>query len=456
MNKLSVLVLDDEAAYREGLSELLSIRGHRLQTASKPTEALELLKTQSFDLLLLDLSMPEMDGLELLQKIKSDLAYMDVIVVTGHADLEHSVAALRAGATDFITKPFSSLDIEHAIERSRKYSEIAKRLLDAEKGIAALSADLSNFIGTQIVGKSEAIRTVLEQMKKVSISDDTSVLIFGESGTGKELVARGIHGMSKRKGQYFHSVNCAAVPDTLFESEFFGYQKGAFTGAQETLPGWFEISNKGTLFLDEISGLPMQLQSKLLRVLDQKSIIKLGSHKEIMLNLRIITATNQNLEHMIAEGRFRTDLYHRFATFKIFLPPLRERREDIPLLVDHFIEHFNHKMVCQIKAIEISAIEALMQYYFPGNIRELKNMIERAFILSDGRRIKLKDLSIPGHGIATAAKASAAHSLNLDALEKDSITEALQRAKNNKTHTAELLGITRQSLERRMEKFGMK
>jgi DNA-binding NtrC family response regulator len=449
MEQLSILIVDDEEGYRREIKELLLNQGYSAQTASMPSEALELLDKNTYDIMLLDLGLPEMSGIELLKLVKQGREELEVIVVTGHADMESSVAALRAGASDFITKPFHNIDLEQAIERTRKCLALRHRLKATEQSMLSISNELKSLKGNEIVGNSQAIRTVLQQMKKVSTSGDTTVLIHGESGTGKELVARGIHHMSKRKNNFFHSVNCAAVPETLFESEFFGYQKGAFTGANETLPGWFEISDNGTLFLDEISGLPLPMQSKMLRVLDQKSITKLGSHKELMLNLRIITATNQDLETMVAAGSFRNDLYHRLATFKIFLPPLRERKEDIPLLVQHFIERFNILMTMHITGIEDSALNALMAYDFPGNVRELKNMIERAFILCSGRRIRKKDLGIPGD-LPTPLPASPG-TLNLAALEKNAIREAMSLTKDNKSRAAEMLGITRQALDRRIK-----
>jgi DNA-binding NtrC family response regulator len=455
MEALSILILDDEEGYRDGLKDLLSLRGHHVETAALPSEAKKILENKRFDLLLLDIGMPEMNGLDFLSALKKSNEDIEVIVITGHADMRHSVEALRAGASDFVTKPFHSIDIEHAIERTRKYHELANRLHFAEMSMAALNDELSTFVGTRIIGKSDAIHTILKNMKKVSEADDTTVLIYGESGTGKELVARGIHAMSKRKGQYFHSVNCAAVPETLFESEFFGYQKGAFTGAQETLPGWFEISNKGTLFLDEISGMPLLLQSKLLRVLDQKSITKLGSHKEIQLNLRITTATNMDLEKMVEDGKFRNDLYHRLATFKIHIPPLRERTEDIPLLAEHFRKMFNQSLGLKVTAIDDAALEALQQYHYPGNIRELKNMIERAFILGNGKRIQRKDLVIPDTHPPAREQKHQLKTLNLQDIEISAIKQAMLTARNNKSHAADLLGITRQALDRRMEKYGL-
>lgn len=455
MERMNILVLDDEEGYREGLNEMLKFRGHQVVTSASPSEALQYLAGNSVDILLLDIRMPEMDGLEVLKIVKEKFSDIEVIVITGHGDLQNAIVALRNGAVDFLTKPFRAMDIEQAIERTRKFAEINQRLKITEHQYSLVNEALEKQIGAHIVGNSKEIKNILAVMSNVANSDDTTVLITGESGTGKELVARGIHQLSKRSNQFFNSVNCAAVPGTLFESEFFGHVKGAFSGATEPTPGWFEVSNNGTLFLDEISGLSITLQSKFLRVLDQRTICRLGSHKEIKLNIRIIAASNKDLRQLVKEGLFREDLFHRLNSFSITVPPLRDRKEDIPLLFNHFIQLFTQKSGKIIKHIEEKVYVDLDNYSFPGNVRELKNMVERAVILCNETTLRRKYLLIPNN-IEKIESSNKGRIYNLNHLIDITIQSALEKTRGNKSQAARMLGISRQSLDRKLGKKNIK
>jgi DNA-binding NtrC family response regulator len=453
MEKLRILILDDEKGYRDCLEEAMKSSGYDTYTASSPGVGLNICEDQPIDIMLLDLHLPDMGGLEVLQRAKKINPDTEIIIITGHGDMGIVIDAMRMGAADFFTKPFRILDVENAILRTKRYADLLYRLNEAERNNHLLKNELKGTTGCRLIGDSPAIRNIMEMMGKVAKTDDTSVLIFGESGTGKELVARGIHCLSKRKEQYFQAVNCAAIPDTLFESEFFGHQKGSFTGATENQTGYFELAAKGTLFLDEISTLPFSQQSKFLRVLDQKTITRLGSHKDIQVDTRIIAATNQDLNELCNEKKFRVDLYHRLNTINIFIPPLRERTEDIPVLTHHFIDLFSKSLGRKIYKIEDQAMAKLIRYHFPGNVRELKNLIERAIILNEGGVIHAKDFVIHTdipiqHNVYPLAYSI----LDLNQVESLTIKMAMEKAKNNKSLASKYLNISRQSLIRKLSK----
>jgi len=356
-------------------------------SAELPSLAFDILKKNKIDIVVLDLRLPEMNGLDVLKEIKKLHPGIEVIIITGHGDMDSVIKAMRLGAIDFFTKPFRLIEVQNAIERTKKFIYLQKKLNEIKMNYSLVSKELKEKFGNNIIGKSKEIKNVLNLMVKVAKAGNTSVLITGESGTGKELVARGIHSLSDRKDHYFYAVNCSAVPENLFESSFFGHKKGAFTGANEDKKGWFEIASGGTLFLDEIGDMPAAQQSKFLRVLEEKKITKVGSHIEIPVDVRIIAATNKDAKKLITNNVLRADLYHRLSSFEINIPPLRERIEDIPLLLDHFIELFSVNLKKNIEGINKNALEKLMAYDFPGNIRELKNMIEKAVILCDGDKL---------------------------------------------------------------------
>ncbi len=444
--KLKILVLDDEKIYRDEIEEFFEESDFMILKAGLPSEAFLLLQENEVDILILDIRLPEMNGIEVLQKVKSKYPLIEVIMITGHGDMESVIQAMRLGASDYFTKPFRLVDIQKTIKRTERFISLQNKLKQAETDNSLLIRELREKSGTEIIGNSRPIRKVMEMISKVAKADDTSVLITGESGTGKELVARGIHYLSNRKQRYFYAVNCSAIPESLFESEFFGHQKGAFTGATENKTGWFEIADNSTLFLDEIGDLPLSQQMKFLRVLEEKKIRKVGSHKEIHVNVRILAATNQNLENAVQEGKFREDLYHRLNAFSIEVPPLRKRKIDIPILFDYFLQDISGNMKKKIRSFDEKIIEKLSVYKFPGNIRELRNLIEKAIILCDDHHLKSKHFQF-------TSKPEEIEIYDLQILEKTTIQKVLRKTKHNKSKAAKILNISRQSLDRRLEKY---
>jgi DNA-binding NtrC family response regulator len=457
MKKLRILVLDDEKGYREEFAEFLTRENIEVFTAERPSEAFRILSRENIDIAILDIKLPEMDGLEVLEDIKTSYPDTEVIMITGHGDMDKVIKALRLGAFDFFNKPFRLNDIRNSIERTGNYLAYQRKKHVAEEGGKGMRKILEDLTGDYIIGNSKPIREVVEHINRVSETDDITVLITGETGTGKELVAKGVHYMSGRKHKPLFSVNCSAVPDELFESEFFGHMKGSFTGAIADKAGWFESANGGTLFLDEISDLKYSMQSKFLRILEEKKIHRIGGSKEIDLDVRIVAATNKDLEKLVGEGKFRLDLYHRLNAFTIDVPPLRERREDIPMLVEHFIEQLNRKLSRTVRGLQPVLEEELMRYDFPGNVRELKHMVERAFIMSDNNHLKLEHFPmlnlIRREGFAGV---SALGELTpLEEAEKQLILKALKTTSYNKSKAARMLLISRQALDRRIEKHGI-
>ncbi|HUX54829.1 MAG TPA: sigma-54 dependent transcriptional regulator [Williamwhitmania sp.] len=453
MKDLSILVLDDEKAIREEILEFLTEDGYSLFEAERPSRAFAIMEEEIIDVIILDLQLPEMDGLSVLKKIKENNDHAEVIMITGHGDMDAVIQAMRLGAMEFFTKPFRLLDMKAAIQRSRRFVELSNRLKEANLGYSLLSRELHDSVGSQIMGNSLAIRRAVDLMEKVAKSDTTSVLITGESGTGKELVARGIHYLSSRKKNIFCPVNCSAIPDSLFESEFFGHKKGAFTGAMEDKIGWFEIANGGTLFLDEVVEMQPQMQAKLLRVLEDRKVQRIGSHIEIDVDTRILAATNKNIAQLVDDHRFRADLYYRLNSFIINMPPLRERREDIPILLNHFLGYYSSKFNKNLPEVDAGIYKLLNQYDFPGNVRELRNMVERAIILSDGKRLRSRDFAVGE--VPQESSTSGEEVFDLDELEKRTIIRALEKTDYKKVEAAQLLNITRQALDRRMEKYNL-
>ena len=454
MKKLNILILDDEQGIRNELKDFFDLFEYHVFTAEIPSKAFPILEKNHIDIMILDIQLPEMNGIEVLKKVKTEYPDIEVIMITGHGDQDSIIQSLRFGAFDFFKKPFRTLEIKSAIERTQKFIDLGNRLKDIQQNYSLLSKELQEQLGSTIVGKSTKMKTVMELISKVACFDDTSVLITGESGTGKELIARSIHFLSNRKNTYFYPVNCSAVPEHLFESEFFGHKKGSFTGATENKAGWFEIANKGTLFLDEIGDMPMSQQIKFLRVLEDKKVHRIGSHREIEVDVRIISATNQELGKKIAEDKFRNDLFHRLNSFVIDIPPLREKKSDIPLLIEHFTKHFSDKMRKPVKNIENSVPEILKNYDFSGNVRELKNMVERAVILSENGILKIKDFPFQKKKIVRSNLQPELKEENFDLViaEKNLIKKALLRTGNNKTNAAKLLNISWYALDRKMKK----
>lgn len=439
----SILVVDNEERMCKIIKSALELEDHVVEMAFSGKAAIELLDSdKSFEVVITDLKMQGIDGMQVLKHARSLLDPPEVILITAFASQQTAVEAMRAGAFDYLIKPFEMDELSLRIQRIVEQKELKKE-----------NRQLKEKIGSQqsfnMVGKSEKMREVYRLINRVAGSD-ASVLIMGESGTGKELVAEAIHQQSKRKNNRFIAVNCAAVPETLLESELFGYEKGAFTGATELKPGFFEVADKGTLFLDEIGDVSLNIQAKLLRVLQNKEITRVGGREKIKVDARILTATNRDLESMIESGKFRSDLYYRINIFPLRLPPLRERKEDIPELIEHFLRNLGEK------GITADAKKMLIENDWPGNIRELLNVLERAAIVADkmidvdhlpsslGKSRHLKTFyEIPDDGI------------NLDEVEKQLILSALVKCGGNKTNAARILGLTRRRLYSMMKRFGI-
>jgi DNA-binding NtrC family response regulator len=454
MNALSVLVLDDERKIADKVSNYLLNQGYITYTAYFPSQAFKILSRESIDILISDVMLPEMTGLEILQKVKSSYPHVEVIMITGHGDMDMVIEAMHRGAVDFIKKPFSFLDIQFAIERTGKYLLLQNQLQIAENRNSLISRDLENRIERNLIGTDKKIQLVLETALKAGRDRDASILVFGENGTGKEIIARIIHHASERTNHIFFPVNCSAIPDTLIESEFFGHRKGSFTDAKEDKKGIFELANGGSLFLDEIADMPYGLQAKLLRAIEEKKIKRVGSNKEIDVDIRIISATNQNIEQRINEKKFRMDLYHRINTVTITIPPLRDRLSDLEPLINYFVEDFARKKNKKIPSIDPEVINQLKLYHFPGNVRELKNMVERALILSTDDVLTVADF--PAITKNNHLNQNSSESLDLHSHELNLVRKAMKRTNYNQKKAAMLLGISRDALIRRMKKFDIK
>lgn len=451
---LRILILDDEQLVRDELSEFLVDPNFKIFKAGTPSEAFQIMDHNEVHIAIVDVNLPEMSGLDVLDRIKKEYSEIEVIMISGYSEMDSVIHSMRLGASDFFTKPFRLSDVENAIERTKKFVNLKKSLQEVKRNYSIISKEFYKAMGYEIVGESRHMKNLINLIGKVAKTENTSVLITGESGTGKELVARAIHYLSNRKENCFYAVNCSAIPETLFESEFFGHTKGAFTGASDTKTGWFEAANKGTLFLDEIGDMQLNLQTKFLRVLEERKIRKVGSNIEIPFDTRIIAATNQNLEELNTEKGFRLDLYHRISSFVIHLEPLRNRKEDIPLLLDYFVKYFNRVMGKTINEIDEAVIRKLLDYEFPGNVRELKNMVERAVIICESNKLCLSNFQLSN----TIESGTAYHFpeeeiLDLELVEKNCILKALEKANNNKSKAADMLNITWQSLDRRIKKY---
>ena len=449
--KKTILLADDDDNLRRVLEFQLSEAGYKIRAAADGAEALEIFANYDFDCVISDLRMPKLSGLELLEKIKTINSETPVIVITAFGEVETAVSAMKAGAFDYINKPFNRDEILLTLERALNFSETKsenRRLREIVK---------KDFQIENLVGDSPSMRTVLNVVERVSRSDAT-VLIAGESGTGKELIAKGIHFSGKRRDKPFVPINCAAIPESLIEAELFGYKRGSFTGATLDTKGKFEDASGGTLFLDEISQMPLPLQPKLLRVLQEQEIVRIGESTPRKIDVRIIAATNQNLEKMVEDGNFREDLYFRLAVVPVNLPPLRSRREDIPLLINHFFRRAKEKHGFEDLKIDREAVSVLSNYPFPGNVRELENLIERMVVLSDSEKITLHDvpqsITKPLETFGNVRMELPAENISLDEVEREIIRYSLEMHNGNQSQTARYLSITRSALIYRMQKFG--
>ncbi len=447
-----ILVADDEKSIRLVLRKFLTSKGHEVLEAENGREVLQLLKRKPVDLIFLDLKMPKLGGLEVLEKVKE----IPVVVLTAYGTMDYTVKAIELGAADYITKPFSFEEISEVLKKlltKREEREVEK---EAESGI---------------VGSSKMMQEVFKTVAKVAKSSIT-VLITGESGSGKEVIARAIHNYSDRREKPFVAVNCAALPGNLLEAELFGYEKGAFTGAVSSKKGLFEQANGGTIFLDEIGELPLPLQAKLLRVLQEKEIRPIGSERSKKVDVRVIAATNRNLEEEVKKGTFREDLYFRLNIVKIELPPLRERKEDIVPLAHHFIKRFSKEFKLPPKELSADAVDFLLSYHFPGNVRELENMILRAMVLSPSNLITAEDLKKQVQQETPSLESTIRefvlkvfsveqkeknnlYDIVVKAAERAVISEVLKRCNFNQVKAARVLGIHRNTLRKKIRELGI-
>ncbi|MGV8091930.1 MAG: sigma-54-dependent transcriptional regulator [Mangrovibacterium sp.] len=450
-NQLKVLILDDEKPFTEELQELLQSSGYRSFESNTWAQGQKILETEEIDLFILDVRLPKVNGLDVLKEVKCKYPNIEVIIVSAHGDMDTVIKAMRLGAIDYLRKPFRHIDIRIAIERTQKFLLLQRRMIQMEEKNSLISKSLEARIERHLIGESQQLKEVLDMALTAAKYQFTNVLITGESGTGKENIARIIHYASELKDNIFCAVNSSAITDSLLESEFFGHKKGAFTGALTDKKGFFEISNKGTLFLDEIADMPVNLQAKLLRAIEEKKITRVGDTEEIATEFRVISATNRNLDDLINQNRFRLDLLHRLNTLHIHIPPLRERPGDIEPLLYYFAEDFSVKMNKPLPAIDNAVISALKKYNFPGNVRELKNMTERAIILCKGNTLGINDFPVTMK--ANPSAESSVPCYNLKELEIKTICSVLKNFGYNQTISANTLGITRDALIRKMKKY---
>jgi DNA-binding NtrC family response regulator len=456
-DKQMIWVVDDDPAIRELLSFMVTGAGYEVDAFASGAEVLAS-SGETPDAILLDLMMPEVDGVEVLKEINRRHPKLPVIMVTADHDVQRAVEVTKLGAYDYLTKP---------IDQERLLTTIGNALShgNLEKEVARLKEELSDrYHLRSIVGSSAAMRKVYDQVEKV-LESEITVFIAGESGTGKELVAKAIHFASLRSDGPFIDVNCAAIPEGLQESELFGHEKGAFTGAVATHPGKFEQATGGTIFLDEVGEMSASAQARLLRVLQERVLQRVGGTETIELDVRVISASNRDLAKMVEEGSFRQDLFYRLVVFPITLPPLRDRREDIPLLVEHFLEKHARDAGKRVTTVEARAMEAMASHGWPGNVRELENVIHRTLLVSSGLELTFDDLppGIGGDGASAASVSRPAPSsggeggtLNLEELERETIVRAMEQNKGNLSDVARQLGIGRSTLYRKLEQYGLR
>ncbi len=450
----TILIVDDEAGIRESLKGILEDEGFRTVFAETGEQALVILREESSDLVLLDIWMPGIDGIETLRRIRDLVPEQPVVMMSGHGTIETAVKATKLGAFDFIEKPLSLEKVLLVVANALKIGQ----LVEENRSLKARMAK-----DYEMIGNSLEIRRLKEQ---IAIAAPTSgwVLITGENGTGKELVARAIHHQSRRQERPFIEVNCAAIPEELIESELFGHEKGSFTGATAQRKGKFDQANEGTLFLDEIGDMSLKTQAKVLRILQERKFERVGGNRTIEVDVRVIAATNKNLEEEIAAGRFREDLYYRLNVIPFHVPPLRERREDIPELARHFLEFFCGKESREVKSLDHEALNALLQYSWPGNVRELKNIIERLAIMTREPIIELHHLPVsitgrvsppPGRTDGTSALETATFREAKEEFEKEFLVQKLEENDWNISRTAEAIEIERSNLHRKIKAFGI-
>lgn len=452
--KAQILVVDDEQVIVKALSKYLTQEGYEVETAGDGAEAIEKCKEKNFDLVLTDLKMPNMDGIELIKEVKTLNPDANCVIMTGYGSIQNAVEAMKAGAFHYITKPFELEDVGHIIKKAISHGRLEEQNRILQKQVK------TRYGFENIIGASDELEEVLRLVERVADTDST-VLILGDSGTGKELIARAVHYNSSRANKPLIPVNCGAIPENLLESELFGYMKGSFTGAVSSKIGRFEMANGGTIFLDEIGDMSLRLQVKILRVLQEKKFEPIGSTKTVEVDVRIITATNRNLEELVARGEFREDLYYRLNVIPIHIPPLHQRVCDIPILVDHFLKVYSKGNNLKAPLLSQDIMSLFMNYKWPGNVRELENTIERLVVLRPGQEIKINDLPDKFLEVTdTIFKNSALHipdagiSLKnaVDDFENTLILKALEKTRWNKNKAANLLRLNRTTLVEKIKK----
>ena len=458
-----VLVADDEENLRRVLTAQLQHDGYEVHSVSDGAAVLDAMSEHHIDVLITDLRMPKLDGMKVLKAVSDRFPHVPVIMITAHGTVDTAVEALKLGAFDYVTKPFDRAELRRVVSKAARTRELSQQ---------HVSGDPTERGRYRIIGHSEPMRRVYDVIEKVADTPST-VLITGESGTGKELIARALHENSRRNDKPFVSVNCAAIPSELLESELFGYERGAFTGAVTSKPGRFELAHGGTLFLDEIAEIPVSMQVKLLRALQEQQFERVGGIKTISVNVRLIAATNRDLKARIAEGEFREDLYYRLNVVHVQLPPLRDRPSDIRLLIEHFVHQFNAKLGRAVTGFEPDALAELERYGWPGNIRELENVVERCMIFAEDGDVEAKHLPAevrdfdrePGDGaiagiesVAVPGETGLKEAVReaTSKLERQFIARALEQTGGNVTHTARLLKISRKSLQNKMKELGLR
>jgi DNA-binding NtrC family response regulator len=438
-----ILIVDDELVVRDSLGKWFTSEGYTAKPAGSAREALEIIQQTEFDIALLDIKMPGMDGMELQSRLREADPDLTVVIMTGYASVDTAVQALKQGAYDYITKPVDPDELSHLVANALEHKR-------ARREVVRLRENLQEaFPSLELIGKSPAMRKVTELIEMVA-STEATVLITGESGTGKEVVARAIHSAGPRRYMPLVTIHCGALTETLLESELFGHEKGAFTGAQYRKKGKFEVADGGSVFLDEISDISLRTQTDLLRVLQEKEIVRVGGNQQIKVDFRCIAATNKNLEALVKAGSFRPDLYYRLHVFCIDLPPLRDRREDIPLLVNHFLNKFCMATSRSMPAISAEALEVLMAHDWPGNVRELENAVERALVVGRGSEIRPADFAFQFQ--ADEPKGGK----TLDDVERVHIERILRETQHNLSRAARILDIDRTTLYNKLRRYGLR
>ncbi len=441
---LKILVIDDDPAIIQSCARVLGRDGHEIDSAQNGAQGLNLFAGSAYDLVLLDLRMPDIDGMSLLSQLREQDPRTVIIVISGYGSVESAVQAVKLGAFDFLSKPFTPGELRRSVNKSKEY-------LEQEAERTYLKEELKRRRPGEIVSRSEAMNRVLQTLKRVAATD-TTVLLTGESGTGKGLVARRIHQVSPRERYPYVAVDCSTLVPTLFESELFGHIRGAFTGADSNKIGKFELSNGGTLFFDEVSNISLDIQAKLLKAVEERAIYQVGSNRLIRVDTRLVAATNKDLAQAVSQGSFREDLFYRLNVVPIQLPPLRDRREDIPLLCGYFLDQFRRLAPVGLRGFAPPALALLSSHHWPGNVRELENVVQRLVILATGSMISEEEVEA---AIGVVSRVHIGEIMSLAQLEERHIKEILQRLDGHRTQTAKALGIDRKTLLHKIKKYNL-